>query len=63
MSKSKYRSLSREYRQKNRLCPDNGRSVRPWERPLREKIEQAIRDALEQGASWAKEAARDWDIQ
>lgn len=62
MSKAKYQHLDREYRQKDQLYPDRGRSIRPWEAPLKEGIRQEIAEGLKQGHAWAAQAATRWHI-
>lgn len=62
MSQRKYQQLDREYRKKNRLYPDRGSSIRPWEAPLKEAIRQQIAEGLAAGHQWAKDAARKWHI-
>ena len=56
MSESQYKKLISEYRRKDRLYPDRGRSIRPWEAPLRAKIRACIDAGLRKGAAWARKA-------
>ncbi len=62
MPERQYQKLDKEYRQKDRLYPDRGRSSRPWEAPLREKIRTEIVEGLKGGHQWAKDAAQRWHI-
>ena len=62
MSKTRYQELDREYRQKDLLYPDRGRSIRPWEAPLKETIRQEVAKGIEAGHAWATQAAIRWHI-
>ena len=53
MSKRNYDQLTKEYRKKDRLYPDRGRSIRPWEQPLRQQIQAALDEAAANGEDWA----------
>jgi len=50
MSEKVYKKLVAEYRRKDRLYPDRGFSVRPWEQSLRESIMNEIEAGLARGA-------------
>lgn len=60
MSKRHFDSLKREWVRKNRLYPDHGRSIRPWEKSLRHKIREEIAAGLARGHKWARVAAQWW---
>jgi len=60
MYQAEYKRLKREYGRLDRLYPDQGRSFRPWEAPLRKKIEEIILRGQEAGEAWAEEAWADW---
>jgi len=55
MSKAEYVRLKREFARKNRLYPDQGRSTRPWEQPLREALQRELEQGLLAGEQWAGE--------
>ncbi|MGC9084404.1 MAG: hypothetical protein ACP5ME_14680 [Anaerolineae bacterium] len=60
MSKRRFEALKREWIRKNRLYPDRGRSIRPWEEGLRRKIREVIAEGLARGYAWARVAAQWW---
>ena len=57
MSEKVYKKLVAEYRRKDRLYPDRGFSVRPWEQSLRESIMNEIEAGLARGAACLCKAA------
>jgi len=59
MYHKKFKELVREYAKKDKLYPDHGRSIRPWENPLREQIQAVLKQARAAGEAWAK-TEPDW---
>ena len=57
----KYQELNRRWRKMNRLFPDRGSSVRPWEAQLKSEIRKEIQEGLDRGCAWAMKAAHAWD--
>ena len=53
MSKRNYDQLTKEYRKKDHLYPDRGRSSRPWEQPLRQQLQAELNTAAAAGEDWA----------
>ena len=63
MSEKQYKKLRAEFARKDRMYPDNGRSIRPWERPLRGELQKCLDEGAKRGEKWAialKEEGERW---
>ena len=59
MSQQTYQTKKKEFARMNRLYPDQGRSFRPWEAPLRQELQRLLNEGIQAGHAWAiKEQGR-----